>query len=60
MHKVMQDLGTGVDGYGSMKYALSLQMGGPQTYQRPPYNDVTDTQMVAIKRGLDQIKGMMA
>jgi 4-hydroxy-tetrahydrodipicolinate synthase len=60
MHKVMQDLGTGVDGYGPMKYALSVQMGGPQTYQRPPYTDVTDTQMVAIKRGLEQIKGMMA
>jgi 4-hydroxy-tetrahydrodipicolinate synthase len=60
MHKVMQDLGTGVDGYGPMKYALSLQMGGPQTYQRPPYNDVTDTQITAIKHGLDQIKGMMA
>jgi 4-hydroxy-tetrahydrodipicolinate synthase len=56
MHKVMQDLSTGVDGYGPMKYALSLQMGSRQTYQRPPYNDVTDAQMAAIKRGLDQIK----
>jgi 4-hydroxy-tetrahydrodipicolinate synthase len=56
MHKVMQDLSTGVDGYGPMKYALSLQTGSRQTYQRPPYNDVTDTQMAAIKRGLDQIK----
>jgi 4-hydroxy-tetrahydrodipicolinate synthase len=56
MHQVMQDLSTGVDGYGPMKYALSLQMGSRQTYQRPPYNDVTDAQMAAIKRGLDQIK----
>jgi 4-hydroxy-tetrahydrodipicolinate synthase len=55
-HKVMQDLSTGVDGYGPMKYALSLQMGSRQTFQRPPYNDVTDAQMAAIKRGLDQIK----
>ena len=29
--KVMEDLTTGVDNYGPMKYALSLQMGGTQT-----------------------------
>jgi 4-hydroxy-tetrahydrodipicolinate synthase len=48
----------GVNGYGPMKYALSLQMGGPQTYQRPPFVDATETQKVAIRSALDQIKAM--
>jgi 4-hydroxy-tetrahydrodipicolinate synthase len=46
----------GINSYGPMKYALSLQMGAPQTYQRPPHLDVTDEQKTAIKRALDQIK----
>jgi len=58
MTKVMKDLQTGVDGYGPMKYALSLQMGGPQTYQRPPFVDVTDAQKVALNKGVDKIKEM--
>jgi len=58
MTKVMKDLQTGVDGYGPMKYALSLQMGGPQTYQRPPFVDVTEAQKVALNKGIEQIKAM--
>src|SRR4029077_260959 len=30
----------GVDSYGPMMYALSLQMGTRETYQRPPHLDV--------------------
>lgn len=48
----------GVDEYGPMKYALSLQMGARQFYQRPPNSDVTDEQKVRIKEGLEQIKQM--
>jgi 4-hydroxy-tetrahydrodipicolinate synthase len=48
----------GVNAYGPMKYALSLQMGGPRTYQRPPFVDVTDAQKAAIRAGLDRIKSM--
>lgn len=48
----------GVNLYGPMKYALSLQMGTRQTYQRPPYLDVTDEQKAVIQRGLAQIKEM--
>jgi 4-hydroxy-tetrahydrodipicolinate synthase len=48
----------GVGSYGPMKYALSLQMGTPQTYQRPPFPDVTDEQKAKIKEGLAQIKQM--
>jgi 4-hydroxy-tetrahydrodipicolinate synthase len=48
----------GVDEYGPMKYALSLQMGTRQFYQRPPNSDVTDEQKVKIKAALDEIKRM--
>ena len=48
----------GVDEYGPMKYALSLQMGSRQFYQRPPNSDVTDEQKTKIKQALDQIKQM--
>jgi 4-hydroxy-tetrahydrodipicolinate synthase len=56
--KIMKDLQTGVWSYGALKYALSLQMGGPQTYQRPPYSDVTDAQKTAIRKALDEIKAL--
>lgn len=46
----------GVSSYGAMKYALSLQMGTRQTYQRPPNPDVTDEQKLKIKDALQQMK----
>jgi 4-hydroxy-tetrahydrodipicolinate synthase len=48
----------GVDEYGPMKYALSLQMGTHQFYQRPPNSDVTEEQKAKIKQVLEQIKQM--
>jgi len=48
----------GVDEYGPMKYALSLQMGTRQFYQRPPNSDVTDEQKGKIKEALEEIKKM--
>ncbi len=48
----------GVGSYGPMKYALSLEMGNRQTYQRPPNPDVTDEQKAIIKAKLDEIKTM--
>jgi 4-hydroxy-tetrahydrodipicolinate synthase len=48
----------GVDEYGPMKYALSLQMGSRQFYQRPPNSDVTDEQKATIRQALDDIKRM--
>jgi dihydrodipicolinate synthase/N-acetylneuraminate lyase len=58
MTKVMKDLHTGVNDYGPMMYALSLQMKGPQRYQRLPFVDVTDEQKVALSTALAQIKAM--
>jgi dihydrodipicolinate synthase/N-acetylneuraminate lyase len=46
----------GVDEYGAMKYALGLQMGTRQFYQRPPNSDVTDEQKAKISQALEQIK----
>ncbi len=46
----------GVDEYGPMKYALSLQMGTRQFYQRPPNSDVTDQQKAKIKQALEEMK----
>lgn len=48
----------GVDEYGPMKYALSLQMGTRQFYQRPPNSDVTDEQKAKIKEALEEIRKM--
>src|SRR5580693_6271049 len=48
----------GVDEYGPMKYALSLQMGTQQFYQRPPNSDVTEEQKAKIKEALEQMKQM--
>lgn len=56
--KIMRS--AGVYGYGPMKYALSLQMGGAQSYPRPPFPDVTEEQKAAIKTGLEQMKHLSA
>lgn len=48
----------GVDEYGPMKYALSLQMGTRPFYQRPPNSDVTEEQKTIIKQALEQMKQM--
>ena len=45
-----------MEAYGPMKYALSVLMGTPQTYPRPPATDVTDDEKAAIRKGLAQIK----
>jgi len=42
--------------YGPMKYALSLMMGTHQTYQRPPFLDVTEEQKAGIKAKLQELK----
>src|SRR5215831_14693719 len=48
----------GISSFGPMKYALSLQMGSRQTYQRPPHPDATDEQKAKIREGLQQLKQM--
>jgi 4-hydroxy-tetrahydrodipicolinate synthase len=48
----------GVAEYGPMKYALSLQMGTREFYQRPPNSDARDDQKKAIREALEEIKTM--
>ena len=48
----------GIYSFGPMKYALSVQMGAPQFYQRPPHADATDLQKTMLRAALDQIKHM--
>jgi 4-hydroxy-tetrahydrodipicolinate synthase len=50
---------TGIGSYGPMKYALSLQMGTRQTYQRPPHPDVTDEQKSQIKEKIGELKQLV-
>lgn len=48
----------GVFGYGPLKYALSVEMGGPQTYTRPPYPvEVSDAQKEAIRSTVRRMAG---
>jgi 4-hydroxy-tetrahydrodipicolinate synthase len=56
--RMMRQAGTGIDDYGSMKYAVGLEMGRPQTFQRPPIADVTDAQKQAIRETLAKIKDL--
>jgi len=59
LHAAQQVLrSAGVGSYGPMKYALSLEMGSRQTYQRPPNLDVTDEQKKLIQEGLEKLKSM--
>ena len=56
--RMMRQAGTGIDDYGSMKYAVGLEMGRPQTFQRPPNPDITDAQKQAIRETLARIKDL--
>jgi 4-hydroxy-tetrahydrodipicolinate synthase len=42
--------------FGTMKYALGLQMGARQSYPRPPHVDVNETQKAKMKEALEQMK----
>ena len=52
--QAIRAFGTGA--YGPMKYALSLMMGTRQTYQRPPFLDVTEEQKAGLKAKLTEMK----
>ncbi|WP_416908480.1 MAG: dihydrodipicolinate synthase family protein [Polymorphobacter sp.] len=48
----------GANTYATMKYVLSLEMGGPQMFARTPYPQLTDEQMASIKKALADVKAM--
>ncbi len=54
---MLRPTGAGLFGsFGAMKYALSLMMGGRQTYPRPPFPDVTEDQKKKIREAVEQLK----
>jgi 4-hydroxy-tetrahydrodipicolinate synthase len=40
----------GLDGYGIMQYAMTVEMGKPASYQRPPFTDLTTTRKAEIEK----------
>ena len=42
----------GLDQYGIMQYAMTTEMGKPQSYQRPPFVDLSDARKAAIEKYL--------
>lgn len=50
--------GADIWSFGPMKYALSVQMGGPEMHPRPPHAEVTDAQKALIRDALAKMKDM--
>lgn len=48
----------GANTYASMKYILSLEMGGPEMFVRTPYPQLTDEQKTSLKAALAKVKAM--
>ncbi len=42
----------GLDQYAIMQYAMTVEMGKPATYQRPPFVDLSDARKAAIEKYL--------
>lgn len=56
--RTMRDANMGANTYATMKYVLSLEMGGPEMYARTPYPQLTDAQKASLKDGLAKVKAM--
>lgn len=56
--RVMREANMGANTYATMKYVLSLEMGGPEMYARTPYPQLTDAQKTSIREGLAKVKAM--
>lgn len=51
---IIRDHNMGANTYASMKYVLSLRMGGPMMYARTPYPQLTDAQKASLKTGVEK------
>ena len=56
--QAMQLMGPAVWNIGVMKYAATLQMGMPQSFQRFPNPDPSAAQMAAIREAVAKIKAL--
>ncbi len=53
--KIVRDANLGANTYASMKYILSLEMGGPEMYARTPMPQLTDQQRASLKAALARV-----
>lgn len=53
--KIMRDANLGGNTYATMKYILSLEMGGPEMYARTPMPQLTDAQRGSLKAALARV-----
>jgi 4-hydroxy-tetrahydrodipicolinate synthase len=58
--RVIRDHNMGANTYASMKYVLSLRMGGPMMYARTPYPQLSDAQKASLKTGLEKAMALPA
>ncbi len=58
--RVIRDHNMGANTYASMKYILSLRMGGPMMYARTPYPQLSDAQKASLKTGLEKAMALPA
>ncbi|WP_164156786.1 dihydrodipicolinate synthase family protein [Sandarakinorhabdus rubra] len=55
---IIRDHNMGANTYASMKYVLSLRMGGPMMYARTPYPQLSDAQKASLKAGVEKVMQM--
>ena len=53
--KIMRDANMGANTYETMKYVLSLEMGGPEMYARTPMPQLTGEQRTSLKAALARV-----
>ena len=53
--RTVRDAAQGANTYATMKYILSLEMGGPEMYARTPMPQLTDVQRAALKAALARV-----
>ncbi|MBU3078567.1 dihydrodipicolinate synthase family protein [Sphingomonas quercus] len=56
--QVLRGANGGANTYATMKYVLSLEMGGPEMYARAPYVQLTDAQRASLKAAYERVKAM--
>ena len=56
--RMIRDANTGANTYASMKYILSLEMGGPEMYARTPMPQLTTEQRTSLKTALAKVNAM--
>jgi 4-hydroxy-tetrahydrodipicolinate synthase len=56
--RIMREANMGANTYATMKYVLSLEMGGPEMYARTPMPQLTEAQRASLKAALARVNAM--